>query len=112
MFVPDLVVESMLDVNEDSKDILVCSVKSGQVLTAHDLGQLKYELLPMLTRRTCAVQLAICSTQAVLLRLSLEGFTVKLPSKFFFSGENVAQAFRAMCNDTVQYARQTQLKGY
>ena len=67
--VPDIVVEKREGTQR--QEILVVSIKGGHKLDQKSLTQLKYEMLPMLTKQNSALGLLLCASKAILFRFKV-----------------------------------------
>jgi hypothetical protein len=65
-FVPDVLVERIVDSLDCATELFNISVKSGHTITERDHSQLKYELLPVLLKQEVALGMIICAGEAYL----------------------------------------------
>lgn len=100
--VPDIVIEKKQGTQR--QEVLVVSIKAGHKLDQKSLTQIKYEMLPMLTKNDSALGLLICASKAILFRFLLTDNKPCLEGKEYdFTTEDFGNEVVKMCCDLQYY---------
>lgn len=77
--VPDIVIEKKQGTQQQER--LVVSIKAGHMLNQKSMTQIKYEMLPMLTKNESALGLLMCASKAILFRFKITDNNLVLRAK-------------------------------
>lgn len=103
-FVPDMLVEKFNNLGDIVEEILNVSVKRGFHLTEKDHAQIKFELLPVLSRQSRALGLLICAGDAYLYLITLVGNDIQISRKHYsFTKDLLFNVFCNICHDILTY---------
>lgn len=100
--VPDIVIEKRQGTQR--QEILVVSIKGGHKLDQKSLTQIKYKMLPMLTKQNSALGLLLCASKAILFRFTVTDNKPCLKGKEYgFTADEFVNKFVQMCCDLQYY---------
>jgi len=100
--VPDIIIEKRQGTQR--QEILVVSIKGGHKLDQKSLTQIKYEMLPMLTKQNSALGLLLCASKAILFRFTVTDNKPCLRgTEYDFTADEFVNKFVQMCCDLQYY---------
>lgn len=100
--VPDIVIEKKQGTQRQER--LVVSIKAGHMLNQKSMTQIKYEMLPMLTKNESALGLLMCASKAILFRFKVTDNKPCLKGKEYdFTTNEFVNKVMQMCCDLQYY---------
>ena len=100
--VPDIVIEKKQGTQR--QEVLVVSIKAGHKLNQKSITQIKYEMLPMLTKKDSALGLLMCASKAILFRFIVSDNKPCLKGKEYdFTTDEFVNEVVQMCCDLQYY---------
>lgn len=100
--VPDIIIEKRQGTQR--QEMLAVSIKGGHKLDQKSLTQIKYEMLPMLTKHNSALGLLLCASKAMLFRFTVIDHKPCLKGKEYdFTTDEFVSKFVEMCCDLQYY---------